>query len=354
MALDEVSQSARGPRGLAGGPPPGQASLIGILLVNLGTPDGTGYWPMRRYLKEFLSDRRVIEVPRLLWWPILNLAILTVASDEERRQIRRDLGQGRQRLAAPRHHPIADREAGPRHVPAVSTGSGWRSPCATALPRSPGDRPPDGGGLRAHPPGAALSAICRRHDSHGLRQGFRASRQAALAAGPAGRAALARRSGLCRGPGHLGARSLARLDFEPEVILASFHGVPKKYLLAGDPYHCFALKTGRLLRRGARSRMRRACAPPSSPASAATNGSSPIRTRRSKPWRDRGVKRLAIVAPGFVADCLETLEELAVENRDIFLRNGGEHFAYLPCLNDTQEGMRVLEHVVARELQGWI
>ena len=139
----------------------------------------------------------------------------------------------------------------------------------------------------------------------------------------------------------------------PEVILASFHGVPLKYLEAGDPYHCFAVKTGRLLREAlgldeAGLRI--------------TFQSRFGKDEWLKPYTDEtvaalakdGVKRLAIVAPGFVADCLETLEELDGENREVFLHSGGEKFAYLPCLNDSEEGMAVLRHVVDRELQGWI
>jgi ferrochelatase len=148
-------------------------------------------------------------------------------------------------------------------------------------------------------------------------------------------------------------QNLAKLDFEPEVLLASFHGVPKTYLIQGDPYYCFAMKTGRLLREAlgydeARFKI--------------TFQSRFGKEEWLKPYTDEtveglaksGVKRLAIVAPGFVADCLETLEELGEENKEIFQHNGGEHFAYLPCLNDSPEGQRVLEHVVTRELQGWV
>jgi ferrochelatase len=146
---------------------------------------------------------------------------------------------------------------------------------------------------------------------------------------------------------------LAKLDFEPEVILTSFHGVPKSYLLKGDPYHCQCLKTGRLIREAM--------------------GYTPEQMRVTfqsrfgneewlKPYTDEtvqalaksGVKRMAIVAPGFTADCLETLEELDGENRHYFEENGGEKYAFIPCLNDSDLGMRVIEHVVRRELQGWI
>jgi len=146
---------------------------------------------------------------------------------------------------------------------------------------------------------------------------------------------------------------LATLDFEPEVILTSFHGMPKDYLLKGDPYHCQCAKTWRLLREEL--------------------GYSPERMMMSfqsrfgpdewlKPYTDetvetlakRGVKKLAIIAPAFSADCLETLEELDGENRHIFENNGGEKFTYIPCLNESDLGMSVITTVVERELKGWI
>jgi ferrochelatase len=147
--------------------------------------------------------------------------------------------------------------------------------------------------------------------------------------------------------------SLAKLDFEPEVIVATFHGMPEKYLTEGDPYHCQCLKTSRLLREALGLAKERWVTSFQS-----RFGNDPW----LKPYTDEtvealarsGVKRLALVAPGFTADCLETLEELGVENRDIFMRHGGQKFAYLPALNDSAEGMRVIEAVVRRELMGWI
>ena len=148
-------------------------------------------------------------------------------------------------------------------------------------------------------------------------------------------------------------RQLAELDFEPERIIATFHGMPQYYLEQGDPYHCQCQKTSRLLR-----------------AALGWPEDRWLTTFQSRfgndPWlqpytdetverlAESGVKRLALVAPGFSADCLETLEELDKENRHYFMESGGEKFAYLPALNDSDEGMRVIEAVVRRELAGWI
>jgi protoporphyrin/coproporphyrin ferrochelatase len=148
-------------------------------------------------------------------------------------------------------------------------------------------------------------------------------------------------------------RHLAALDHEPEMLVASFHGVPKRYLLKGDPYHCQCAKTARLLRETLGWPKERF-----------------VQTFQSrfgpeewlKPYTDEtverlakeGVKSMAIIAPGFAADCLETLEELDGENREIFLHNGGEKFSYIPCLNDGDLGIEVMRRVVVRELGGWV
>ena len=147
--------------------------------------------------------------------------------------------------------------------------------------------------------------------------------------------------------------SLAKLDFTPDIIIATFHGMPQKYLDKGDPYHCQCQKTSRLLRERLglpKERWRTTFQ--------SRFGNDPW----LQPYTDEtitalaksGVKNLAVVAPGFSADCLETLEELNVENREYFEHNGGENYAYLPALNDSEQGMRVIEAITRRELMGWI
>jgi len=146
---------------------------------------------------------------------------------------------------------------------------------------------------------------------------------------------------------------LAALDFEPELVIASYHGLPKVNLEKGDPYHCHCLKTTRLLR----ERL-------------GWDATKLISTFQSRfgaqewlqPYTDKtveklakdGVKRIAIVNPGFSVDCIETLDEIGREVRDEFLHAGGEKFAHIPCLNDSEEGMAVIEALVRRELQGWV
>jgi protoporphyrin/coproporphyrin ferrochelatase len=146
---------------------------------------------------------------------------------------------------------------------------------------------------------------------------------------------------------------LAKLPFKPDVILSSFHGIPRDYFDKGDPYYCHCAKTVRLLRAalGLDEKEFRL-----------TFQSRFGKAEWLQPYTDKtvealalsGVKNLAIVTPGFSADCLETLEEIAVENGDIFKANGGVNFAAIPCLNDSEQGMRVIREVVLRELKGWV
>ncbi len=334
--------------------PPVKAGRIGVLLMNLGTPEGTTYWPMRRYLKEFLSDRRVIETPRLLWWPILNLIILT----------KRPSAKGRD------YASIWNNELDEGPLKTITRNQAEK--VAAHLKSIAGDRITVDWAMRYGKPEvreriqALLDQGCDRILLVPLYPQYAAA-TSATACDQAFRALMDMRwqptvrvsPPYHDDPVYIASvvasmrQELAKLTFEPEVILVSFHGVPKEYLLKGDPYHCHCAKTWRL--------MREAFGWP------ADKFRMSFQSRFGKaewlqPYTDKtvealarsGVKRMAIVAPGFSADCLETLEELNGENREIFMHNGGEEFAYLPCLNDGPEGMRVINHIVERELQGWI
>jgi ferrochelatase len=146
---------------------------------------------------------------------------------------------------------------------------------------------------------------------------------------------------------------LAKLPFTPEVILASFHGMPKAYVEKGDPYQRHCTETTRLLRARLGVDETRLVMTFQSRFGSA-EWLQPYTDETVKGLARRGVKRLAVVTPGFAADCLETLEEIAVENADIFRQNGGAEFAAIPCLNDGEAGMGVIRHLVLREMQGWI
>lgn len=334
--------------------PQARHGRIGVLLLNLGTPEGTGYWPMRAYLKEFLSDRRVIEKPRLPWWLLLNLVILTTRPGRKGKDYEtiwnkeRDEGPLKTITRAQAEKLAAHLSdlAGDRVVFdwAMRYGFPDTKSRIAALQQQGCDRILL---LPLYPQYAAATSATA------CDQAFRALME--MRWQPAVRVAPA----YYDDPVYIDALatsirgSLAKLDFEPEIILCSLHGMPKEYLLKGDPYYCQCAVTARLLREKlglSEERFRLTFQSRFGP----DEWLQPYTDETVKALAESGTKSLAIVAPGFAADCLETLEELDGENREIFLHHGGEKFAYLPCLNDSEDGIRVLAEVVRRELQGWI
>ncbi|MEZ5924774.1 MAG: ferrochelatase [Hyphomicrobiaceae bacterium] len=325
---------------------------IGVLLVNLGTPDATDYWSMRRYLKEFLSDKRVIEWPRIYWWPILNGIVL----------------QRRPQRSGKLYDSIWNRERN-------------ESPLLTTTRRQAellGERLRDLGptlridfAMRYGNPSIAerlarmSSEGCERILVFPLYPQYSASTTATVNDKVFEALATMRWQPALRTvpPYHDDAayiralagsikEHLARLDWSPDVVLASYHGIPQSYFDKGDPYYCHCMKTTRLLREALGWPAERLV----------TTFQSRFGPEEwIKPYTDdtvtalarSGVKRLAIVNPGFVADCLETLEEIAVGSAENFRHAGGEWFQHIACLNDSEHGMDVIEAQVRRELKGW-
>jgi len=334
------------------GHPPVRKGKVGVLLLNLGTPDATDYWSMRRYLKQFLSDRRVIEVPRLIWWPILNLIILTTRPGKKGKDyasiwnneknegplktITRDQAEG-----------LAKRFAGQDKV-IVDWAMRYQNPSTESRIQALMDQGCDRILLVPLYPHYAAATTATAND-----EAFRALMK--MRWQPYVRVAPA----YADEPAYIDAlvksirAHLATLDWEPEVLVATFHGMPQKYLEKGDPYHCECQKTGRLLREALGWEKDRFKITFQS-----RFGNDPW----LQPYTDKtvealaksGVKRLAMVAPGFSADCLETLEELDGENREIFMHAGGEKFSYIPALNASEGGIDVIEAITRRELMGWL
>ncbi len=345
------SDAAAACRRRPAGHPPVRSGRIGVLLLNLGTPDGTGYWAMRRYLKEFLSDRRVIDLPRWKWWPILNLVILTVRPGRKGRDYakiwNRERDEGPLKTITRSQAEKLRQALGEERV-VVDWAMRYASPSTADriahLQRQGCDRllavplyPQYAGATTATACDAVFNALARLAWQPSLRVA------APYYDDPVYIDALAAAM----------RRDLARLDFEPERVIASFHGMPRRYLESGDPYHCQCQKTSRLLRERldwAEERWHTTF----QSRFGNERWLEPYTIEEVERLARSGVRRLAVVAPGFSADCLETLEELDMENRNVFLAAGGERFAYLPCLNDGAEGMRVIEHVVRRELMGWL
>jgi ferrochelatase len=325
---------------------------IGVLIMNLGTPEATSYWPMRRYLKEFLSDPRVIETNRALWWVILNGIILTfrpsksghayaqiwnreknesplktITRSQAEKLAKMFKGDPRimvdwgMRYGLP---PVKERI---EHLKAqgcdrivlfplypqysATTTATALDKCYDALKT-----------MRWQP---AVRTVPPYHDDPAYIDALAASLKA----------------------------HVKTLAYKPDVILASFHGLPKEYLTKGDPYHCHCHKTARLLR----ERM-------------GLEEGKLITTFQSRfgpaewlqPYTDKTVEKLAtdgaknmvIITPGFSSDCVETLEEIAIGVKEMFEENGGENFSVVPCLNDSAQSIKMLKKLIDRELSGWV
>ncbi len=351
VTVPKAAQAAASP--LAPDHPKVRSGRIGVLLMNLGTPEATDYWSMRRYLKEFLSDRRVIETSRFIWWPILNLIILTTRPGKKGKDYESIWNKERNEgplktITRGQAEKLALRMADAGEKLVVDWGMRYGLPDVKGRLKALLDQGCDRILLVPLYPQYAAPTSATACD-----QAFRALMD--MRWQPAVRVAPPYHDD----PAYIKALAdsirdhLATLSFEPEVVLCSFHGSLKEYLLKGDPYYCHCHKTWRLL-----------LAELGWPADRLVMSFQsrfgpdewlkPYTDETVKALAERGVKRMAIVAPGFSADCLETLEELDVENREIFMEHGGEQFAYIPCLNDSEHGMRVIEAVVRRELQGWL
>jgi ferrochelatase len=347
----DAATSAVGP--LPEGHPPVQPRRLGVLLLNLGTPDATDYWSMRRYLKEFLSDKRVIETPRWLWWPILNLIILSVRPKPKGRDYasiwNNELDEGPLRtITRSQAEQLAASMAGEGDRLVIDWAMRYGNPSTPSRIKALMDKGCDRILLVPLYPQSCAATTATACD-----KAFETLMQ--MRWQPAVRVAPPWHDD----PVYIEAlaktveRKLGEIDFEPDMIISSFHGVPLDYLLKGDPYHCQCMKTGRLLReRLGLSKDRFMVCFQSRFGPAEWLKPYLIDTMGELPGK--GVKKILVIAPGFTADCLETLEEIEGENQEAFLHAGGEKFAYVPCLNDSREGMDVIEAVVRRELQGWL
>jgi ferrochelatase len=328
--------------------PPVRSGGVGVLLVNLGTPDAPTPAAVKRYLAEFLSDRRVVEIPPIAWQPILRGIILNTRpakSAHAYRQVWTEKGS-----------PLAAITAEQAAALQVRLGEGVRVAHAMRY-----GRPAIDTGLKA-----LMDAGCERILLAPLYPQYCAATTATVVDKAADTLKAMRWQPSLRtlppyhdDPAYIAALAwdlgaqLDALPFVPEVLLLSFHGMPERTLQLGDPYHCHCLKTARLLEQAMdRAGLR----------FEATFQSRFGRAKWLEPATDTvlereahaGTKRLAIAAPGFAADCLETLEELAIRGREQFLGAGGEQFATLACLNAGEAGMAMLEALVRRELSGWI
>lgn len=319
--------------------------MVGVLLINLGTPDAPDPVSVRRYLAEFLSDRRIVEIPPLLWQPILRGAILTTRpkkSAHAYQQVWMTEGSPLAVYTRATAQALQDAMGGGVLVDwAMRYGNPAIGERLKAMKHAGCDRillaplyPQYSGATTATANDAAFAALAKMrwqpavrtlppyHDDPAYIGALRRSIEGAITA----------------------------LSFRPDALLASFHGMPERTLKLGDPYHCHSVKTARLLGEAL---------------SIPVHMSFQSRFGRAK-WLEpeteatlaklvrEGVRNIAVATPGFSADCLETLEEIAMRAKEAFLAAGGENFAYLPCLNASAEAITLYQRLIGRELSGWM
>jgi ferrochelatase len=321
------------------------SAKIGVLLINLGTPNAPEPGAVKLYLKEFLSDPRVVEIPQLVWQPILRGVILNTRPKKSARAYRQVWTDQGSPLAA-----ITARQA-------------------AALAGAFGDRVIVEHAMRYGRP--AISERIDRLREAGCERILLAPlypQYCAATTATANDAAFGHLRHMRWQPavrtlppyyddaGYIAAlkavveAEMAKLDFVPEAVVVSFHGMPERTLHLGDPYHCHCRKTARLLA----DAMGRELITAFQSRFGRAKWLEPATDKVLADLASKGVRKLAILAPGFSADCLETLEELAIRGRDTFIAAGGERFAYLPCLNDSEPGITLLRRLIGRELEGWL
>lgn len=322
----------------------------GILLISLGTPDAPTYGAVRRYLAEFLSDPRVIETPKLIWLPILYGPILTF------RPLR----------SAKAYAKIWDHE---RNESPLRT---YARSQAEKLAERMGEDAEVAWAFRYGSPSIEQSLEelrtkgCERIILFALYPQYSATTTASsfdkafeCLGNMRWQPAVHTVARYCDDPVYVDAlassakRSLADLDWEPERLLMSYHSIPQSYYDKGDPYACYCKKTSRLFGEAGGFDPERIVTSFQSRVGPA-EWVGPYTDKTVDELAAAGVKKLAVMAPAFSADCLETLEELNMELREQFMEAGGTHFHYIPCLNDSELGMDVLEAVVRRDAAGWL
>ncbi len=328
--------------------PPVADRKIGVLLVNLGTPDAPEKQAVKRYLKQFLSDKRVVEIPSIIWQPILRGIILNTRpakSAEAYGLVWTEDGSPLAFYTRKQAEKLAGKIGGATDGVMVDWAMRYGNPDIKsrleAMKAAGCDRiliaplyPQYSGATTASVHDAVFDAIAAMRWQPAIRL------LPPYHDDPAYIDALATSL----------ERDIAALDFEPDAIVASFHGMPQRTLELGDPYHCHCQKTARLLS----GKMGRELLVAFQSRFGRAQWLEPATDKILESLPGKGKKNIAIFAPGFSSDCLETCEELAIRGKEQFEAAGGEKFAYLPCLNDSETSIDMLEKLVRRELSGWL
>lgn len=334
------------------GHPPIPPKKIGLLLINLGTPEATDYWSMRRYLKEFLSDPRVIETNRVLWWLLLNGIILNF----------------RPQRSGHAYEKIWNREKNESPLKTFTRAQAER--LADAMPGK--GRLVVDWAMRYGKPsiGARLQNLREQGCDKIVLMPLYPQYSAATTATALDKAyetlhAMRWQPAIRTLPPYFDDEAyidalaqslkshLTSLSWTPDRVLIAFHGLPREYLDRGDPYHCHCQKTARLIRQKLN------LSPDFSPLVFQSRFG---RAEWLKPYAKetvealpaQGVKNLVMISPGFASDCVETLEELAIGLKETFEERGGQNFSVVPCLNDSPASIGLFKSLAENELQGWL
>jgi ferrochelatase len=328
-----------------------QTPRVGVLITNLGTPEAPQKKQLRRYLKQFLSDPRVVEVPRLLWWFILNGVILNI----------------RPARSAKAYRTVWSEQGSPLMVHTRNQAEALQ----TSIAQSFGDKVIVDFAMRYGSP--SIPDVLQGMLDKGVRQllvlplypqysgSTTGSTFDALAADFTRRRWLPELRFVSHYHDHsayIAALAQSIRDYRAEhgsadKLLFSYHGIPQRYLDEGDPYHCECLKTSRLV-------AEELGLPEDSYLSAFQSRFGrepwlqPYTDETLKELAGQGVNSIQVICPGFSSDCLETLEEIEVENRDYFMAAGGKNFDYIPCLNSSPAHITCLQEIVTEQLTGWV
>tara|TARA_B100001175_G_scaffold8681_1_gene6822 strand:+ start:963 stop:1955 length:993 start_codon:yes stop_codon:yes gene_type:complete len=317
----------------------------GVLLINLGTPDSTGWWDIRKYLKEFLSDKRVIEVNPFLWQIILNLFILTFRPSKTAKAYKEiwmnNINKSPLRFFTEMQTKklneklrdenliidFAMRYGNPSIKSKIKTMQKEGCEKLIIFPLYPQYASP------------TTATVCDEVFRTLMKMRWQPSIQIVphYESEPLYIEAIVKSIN----------KKLGEIDWKPDLIVASYHGIPKKYFEKGDPYHCYCQKTSRLI-------------------SEKFKEVKIITTFQSRfgpqewlqPYTDKtleklpkeGVKKVLVISPGFASDCVETLEEISIQGKESFEKSGGEKFGFIPCLNDNDDHINLLEHIVKKNL----
>ena len=319
--------------------------MTGVLLINLGTPDSTSWWDIRKYLKEFLSDKRVIEVNPFIWQIILNLFILTFRPSKTAKAYKeiwmKDVNKsplrfyteiqsnklGKKIKSEKLIVDFAMRYGNPSIKSKIEAMQNKGCEKLIIFPLYPQYASP------------TTATVC----DEVFRALMKMRWQPAIQIVPHYESEPLYIKALVKSIN----KKLSEIDWIPDLIVASYHGIPQKYFEKGDPYHCYCQKTTRLISENFKK-------------------IKIITTFQSRfgpqawlqPYTDKtleklpreGIKKVLVISPGFASDCVETLEEISIQGKDLFEKSGGEKFEFIPCLNDSDDHIDLLEHLVLKSL----